>query len=126
MKKQPKAKINPDKRAAGKYSIARFKDGLTPKQRLDTANAQLRELEFKRETEHWQTREAAEQAAQETAEIIQSDLYATLPLSLAGKLSGRVFTPAEVRQVIRDAVDLMVRSWIIGERVSEKAIKETK
>ena len=122
MKKQKKAKTNPDKRAAGKYSIARFEDGLTPKQRLDTANAQLRELEFRRETEKWQTKEEAERIAQETAEIIQADLYGALPLSLAGKLSGKVFTPTEVRQVVRAECDLMVRQWVKGERVSDEAI----
>jgi hypothetical protein len=110
-------KIKPDKRAAGKYSVARFQDGLTPKQRLDTANARLRELEFQRETEKWQTRADAEQAARETAEIIQSDLYGTIPLALAGKLSGRAFTPGEVRAIVRKEVDAAVHSWIIGQRV---------
>jgi hypothetical protein len=120
--KRQKAKIHPDKRAQGKYSIARFDNGLTPKQRLDTANARLRELEYKREVEKWRTREEAEAIDQETAEIIQGDLYVTLPLSLAGKLSGRSFTPAEVIQVTRAEVDGLVRQWIKGERVPESSI----
>ena len=122
-KLKDKAKTRPDKRAEGKYSIARFEDGLTPKQRLDTANARLRELEFQRETEKWQTREQAEAAAQETAEVIQGDLYGTIPLALAGKLSGRVFTPADVRAIIRAEIDAAVREWVKGERVSKEAIK---
>ena len=121
-KRKDKAKTRPDKRAEGKYAIARFEDGLTPKQRLDTANARLRELEFQRETEKWQTREQAEAAAQETAEVIQGDLYGTIPLALAGKLSGRVFTPAEVRAIIRAEIDAAVREWVKGERVSKEAI----
>jgi hypothetical protein len=121
--KHKKATSNPDKRAAGHYSIARFEDGLTPKQRLDTANAIAREFQNRREEEAWQTKAQAEAIAQETAEIIQADLYGTLPLSLAGKLSGRVFSPGEVRTVIRAEVDAMVKEWVKGERVSAKAIK---
>ena len=122
--KRDKAKIKPDKRAAGKYAVARFKDGLTPKQRLDTANARLRELEFQIKTEHWQTRADAEQAARETAEIIQSDLYGTIPLALAGKLSGRAFTPGEVRAIVRDEVDSAVKNWVKGERVPPESVPQ--
>ena len=125
-KKKDKANTHPDKRAQGQYAIARFEDGLTPKQRLDTANARLRELEYRREEEKWQTREEAEAIAQETAEIIQGDLYGTVPLALAGKLSGRVFTPAEVRQIVRAEMDGVIREWVKGDRVSEKAIQEKK
>jgi hypothetical protein len=121
--KKPKILINPDKRAEGKYSHAHFADtGLTPKQRLDTAKAEAQEFENKRDRENWQTRDQAETAAQETAEIIQADLYGTLPLALAGKLSGRAFTAPEIRIIIRNEIDGMVRQWVKGERVSEASI----
>jgi hypothetical protein len=123
-KKNQKAKTRPDKRAEGKYSIARFEDGLTPKQRLDTAKAEAQEFENRKNRENWQTREQAEAAAQQTAETIQSDIYGTLPLDLAAKLSGKAFTPAEVRAIVRTSVDLMVRQWVKGGGVSEKAIQE--
>ena len=96
--------------------------GLTPKQRLDTAKAEAQEFENKRDRENWQTRDQAETAAQETAEIIQADLYGTLPLALAGKLSGRAFTAPEIRIIIRNEIDGMVRQWVKGERVSEASI----
>ena len=76
----------------------------------------------RKDREAWQTRAEAEAAAQETAEIIQGDLYGTVPLALAGKLSGRVFTPAEVRQIVRAEIDATVRQWVKGERVSAEAI----
>jgi hypothetical protein len=104
--------------------VARFEDGLTPKQRLDTANARLRELEFQRETEKWQTRADAEQAARETAEIIAADLYGTIPLALAGKLSGRAFTPGEVRAIVRAEVDSAVKNWVKGERVPPESVPQ--
>ena len=106
--------------------MPRNQDGLTPKQRLDTANAIAREFANRREEEKWQTREEAEAIAMQTAEIIQADLYGTVPLALAGKLSGRVFTPAEVRQIVRAEMDSVIREWVKGDRVSEKAIQEKK
>lgn len=102
----------------------RDSNGMTPRNRLDIAKAEAQEFENKRERERWQTREQAEQAAQETAEIIQGDLYATLPLALAAKLAGRSWTAAEVRIAVRDEVDAIVRGWVKGERVSEKAIAQ--
>lgn len=96
--------------------------GLTPKQRLDTAKAEAQEFENRKNLESWQTREQAEAAAQQTAETIQSDIYGTLPLDLAAKLSGKVFTPAEVRAIVRTSVDLMVRQWAKGGGVSDKAV----
>ena len=99
-------------------------DGISPHDRLDIAKAEAQEFENRRERESWQTREQAEAAAQETAEVIQSDLYGALPLALAGKLTGRIFTAPEVRQIVRAEIDLMVRQWVKGERVSERAIQE--
>jgi len=106
----------------GPYNKKRGEDGLTPRERLDTAKADAQEFENRKNLESWQTRAQAEAIAQETAEIIQADLYGTLPLSLAGKLSGRVFTPAEVRQIIRAEVDAVVKEWVKGDRVSEKSV----
>jgi hypothetical protein len=106
----------------GPYNKTRGKDGMTPRERLDTAKADAQEFQNRREEERWQTREEAEAAAQETAEIIQGDLYGTIPLALAGKLSGRIFTPAEVRAIIRAEIDAAVREWVKGERVSKDAI----
>lgn len=99
-------------------------DSDSPFKRLAAAKAEAQEFENKREREKWQTREEAESAAQETAETIQSDLYSTLPLALAGKLSGRIFTAPEVRLIIRNEIDGMVRQWVKGERVSDKAIPQ--
>ena len=104
------------------YQGYRDNTGRTPRQRLDAARAESVEFENRRKREHWQTREAAEAAASETASIIQSDIYGTLPLELAGKLSGRIFTPAEVRLAVRASVDTMVRGWIAGERVPKSSI----
>lgn len=122
MRKQ-KLTSNPDKRSKGKYQQVRMVDTmLTPKQRLDLAKAEAQEWENRKNNEGWQTREQAEAAAQETAEVIQGDLYATLPLSLAPKLSGRIFTTQEVREVVRSEVDAMIRQWIKGERINDKAL----
>ena len=124
-KPAPKLVIKPEtgyKR--GPYNKRRGPDGMNPRERLDTAKAEAQEFNNKRERERWQTREQAEAAAQETAEVIQGDLYGTIPLALASKLSGRVFTPAEVRAIIRAEIDAAVREWVKGERVSEKAIQE--
>lgn len=104
--------------------MPRNSEGLTPKQRLDTAKAEAQEFENKRNREAWQTRAEAEAAAQETAEVIQADLYGAVPLALAGKLSGRVFTPAEVRQIVRAEIDAAVRQWVKGDRVSKGAVAE--
>lgn len=110
----------------GGYAGVRNEQGLTPRQRLDAAKAEEQEFENKRKRENWQTREDAEAAAQETAEIIQGDLYGTIPLALSVKLSGRVFTPMEVRQIVRAEIDAAVRQWVKGDRVSVKAIVENK
>lgn len=107
----------------GPYVKTRCPNGLTPNEWLTTVKAEREAFDLKKEQEHWQTREQAEAAAQETAEIIQSDLYGTIPLALAGKLSGKIFTAQEVRVIIRDEIDLAVRQWVKGERVSAKAIK---
>lgn len=124
-KPEPKPVIKPKTGyERGPYNKRRGHDGLTPRERLDTAKAEAQEFDNRRERERWQTREQAEAAAQETAEVIQGDLYGTIPLALAGKLSGRVFTPAEVRAIIRAEIDSAVREWVKGERVSEKAIQE--
>jgi hypothetical protein len=114
-------KNNPAKKRGG-YQLPRNTEGNTPRQRLDAARAEAVEFENRRKREHWQTREEAEAAAAETASIIGSDLFGTLPLELAGRLSGRVFTPAEARLIVRAAVDSMVRAWIRGERVSASSI----
>ena len=104
------------------YQGYRDANGQTPRQRLDAARAEAVEFDNRRKRENWQTREEAEAAAQETAEIIQGDLYGTIPLALAGKLSGKVFTPAEVRNIVRAEVDSAVRAWVRGERVPAEAI----
>ena len=123
-KPKPKTGAKPVRNRGGYAGPRDVKTGLTPRQRLDTAKAEAQEFNNKRERESWQTREQAEAAAQETAEVIQGDLYGTIPLALAGKLSGRVFTPAEVRAIIRAEIDAAVREWVKGERVSKEAIAE--
>jgi hypothetical protein len=62
-------------------------------------------------------------AAQETAEMIQGDLYGTLPLAVAGKLAGAAQTAAEVRRIVRAEVDAIVRGWVKGGGVPKEAIK---
>lgn len=119
MTKKPKKR---DPRTKGRYRIVRDAEGRTPRQRLDMARAEAVEFENKRQREKWQTKEEAVAKAQEAAEMIQGDLYGTIPLALAGKLSGRVFTPAEVRIIVRAEVDAMVRGWIRGEYVSASSI----
>jgi len=108
-------------RKRGPYNKTRDAFGLSPRDRLDTAKAEAQEFENRRNREAWQTREQAEIAAKETAEIIQSDLYGTILLALAGKLSGRVFTPAEVRAIVRAEVDSAVQNWIKGDRVPKES-----
>ena len=121
--KKPAKKAAPaPKGKRGGYRMPRNADGLTPKQRLDTAKAEAQEFENRRKREEWQTRADAEQAARETAEIIQSDLYGTIPLALAGKLSGRAFTPGEVRAIVRMEIDSAVRNWVKGGRVPPESI----
>ncbi len=106
------------------YQGYRDASGQTPRQRLDAARAEAVEFENRRKRENWQTREEAEAVAQETASIISGDLYSTIPLALAGKLAGKVFTPAEVRNIVRAEVDAAVRSWIKGERVPASSIPD--
>jgi len=118
-----KAKLTVTKKPLG-YQGYRDDTGRTPRQRLDAARAESVEFENKRKRENWQTREEAEAASQQTAEVIQGDLYGTIPLALAGKLSGRVFTPAEVRNIVRAEVDAAVRCWIRGERVPASSIPD--
>jgi hypothetical protein len=125
MKNKPKIKRIKGVKAGtirGPYNKTVDHTGYTPLERLNIAKAEAQEFENLREREHWQTRESAEAAAMETAEIIQGDLYGTIPLALSGKLSGRVFTPQEVRVIVRSEIDFAVKSWVKGERVSELAI----
>ena len=130
----------PQPDAEGRYSLAavaafrrgrpgRIVGGVNPylelaiqRARLTKAQASREEFEDRREREKWQTKEEAEATAQQVAETIQSDLFGTLPLELAGKLSGRVFTPYEVRAVVRSAVDGMVRAWIRGGGIPPDAV----
>jgi hypothetical protein len=122
MKPKPKPKIKRSGKAYGSLDGFRYSDGMTPRQKLDHLKAMTLQRAMKREDEEWQTRDEAERFAQETAELIQSDLYGTIPLALAGKLSGRVFTPQEVRLIVRAEVDAAVREWVKGGRVSEAAV----
>jgi hypothetical protein len=123
MKAKPKAKPKEDRKGR-QYGTDgfRYADGMTPRQKLEHLKAVDLQRRMKREDEHWQTRADAEQAARETAEIIQSDLYGTIPLALAGKLSGRAFTPGEVRAIVRAEVDSAVRNWVKGGRVPLESI----
>ena len=103
-------------------TLGKNPNDLSPKERLDTANAIAREFANRREEEKWRTKEEAEARDQDTRELVQADLYSTLPLSLAGKLSGRVFNPGEVRQIVRAEVDVIVREWRKGERIPDGCI----
>jgi hypothetical protein len=47
----------------------------------------------------------------EAQELIRNDLVGTLPLRLAGELSGRTFHPAEVRVIVLKAVREIIRGW---------------
>ena len=119
-KPEPKPVIKPKTGyERGPYNKRRGPDGLTPRERLDTAKAEAQEFANRRETEKWRTKEEAEARDQDTRELVQADLYSTLPLSLAGKLSGRVFNPGEVRQIVRAEVDVIVREWRKGERIPD-------
>jgi hypothetical protein len=104
------------------YSIIRDSKDQTPRQRLDAARAEAVEFDNRRKRECWQTKEQAEAAAQETSEIISGDLFGTIPMNLAGKLCGRIFTPQEVRVIIRNEINECVKLWIKGDRVPESSI----
>ena len=111
-------------KAFGGYAGARDESGLTPNQRLLVAKAEAQEFENQREREKWRTKEDAEARDQDTRELIQADLYSTVPLSLAGKLSGKIFTPAEVRLIVRNEIDIIIRQWRKGERIPEGCTPE--
>jgi hypothetical protein len=100
----------------------RYDDGMTPRQRLEHLKGVELEIKLKREKEEWQTREQAEAAAQETANLIGSDLYGTLPLALAARLGGKTLNAAEVRLVVRSEVDAVVRQWVKAGRVLPESI----
>ena len=119
-----KTKAKPKEKKPLGYQGFRDDTGRTPRQRLDAARAESVEFENRRKREQWQTREEAEAAAMETAELIQGDLYGTIPLALAGKLCGRIFTTQEIRQIVRLEIDQAVRCWIRGERVPDSSIPE--
>jgi hypothetical protein len=118
--KPPRKHIATGKKRGG--AAPRNSEGLTPKQRLDSAKADAQEFINRREREKWQTREEYDKGEQEKSEMIQADLYARLPSDLQSRLSGKVFTPAEVRAIVRECVDAMVREWVKGGAAPEASI----
>ena len=67
-------------------------------------------------------REDVEAADREAAEIIRSDLGFGLPSTLATQLSGKVFTPAQVKDIVVDAVREMVGRWHKGGQTTKEAV----
>lgn len=84
---------------------------MRPRERLDAIHAMQALLDYR--VRQGQLVEIAEVEAghAEARELIRNDLIGTLPLRLAGELSGRVFDPAGVRTVVLAAVREIIRGW---------------
>ena len=84
---------------------------LRPRERLDAIHAMQALLDFRVRQGQLVEADAVETGHAEMREVIRNDLIGTLPLRLASELSGRTFTPQEVRAIVLTAVRDTIRSW---------------
>jgi len=106
----------------GQYKVVRDKDGMTPRQRLDTRKAELAEIELAEKRGQLIPRAQVEASDQEAAEIIRMDLGYGLPSALASRLAGQAYTASEVRGIVMDEVRAMVARWHRGGSVVAEAV----
>ncbi len=84
---------------------------MRPRDRLDAIHAMQAMLDYKVRQGELVEKAAVEAGHAEMREIVRNDLIGTLPLRLAGDLSGRAHTPAEVRARVLAVVRDIIRGW---------------
>ena len=93
------------------YSDQADASGMTPRARLDSVNAAIKALEYRKMKGELVEREQVEAGHAEMREIVRNDIIGSLPLRLATELGNRQLTPAEVRAVVLVAVRDMIQGW---------------
>lgn len=84
---------------------------LRPRERLDAIHAMQALLDLKVRKGELVEKSEVEAGHAEMRELIRNDLVGSLPMRLAGELSGRALDPAQVRAVVLNAVRDMIRGW---------------
>lgn len=84
---------------------------LRPRERLDAIHAMQAMLDLQVRKGELVEKSEVEAGHAEMRELIRNDLVGSLPLRLAGELSGRVFAPAQVRAIVLAGVRDMIRGW---------------
>ena len=106
------------------YRLHRDADGLTPRQRVDARKADLLEIELAQKRGDLVSRADVEARDKADAEVLRSDLSALAP-KLSSRLSGKVFSIVQVREIVMAELVVMVSHWQEAALVGKEAMPRT-
>ena len=96
----------------------RDKDGLTPRQRLDSIKAAREAWQFQRERALYISREDVDRTDKEFAEILMSDLTALANIAGA-RVAGKKLTIVQAREIITGVIREMCQRWIDAKNITD-------
>lgn len=95
------------------WKKTRGADGQTPRQRLDSAKADLTEHQLEVARGKYIEKAMVDQQRRECAEQASADLRHTLPLGVSEELAGKV-DPGVARDAVRRVVERIIVGWQQG------------
>ena len=105
-----KTKKQPTNKGGG-YRLPRDSEGMTPRQRLDTARAKIAEIELAEKRGELVAKSEIDRKLAADAEVVKSDLLHTLPQSIAGHAIALKCDQSALREVAKKCVIEIMQQW---------------